>query len=147
MSTSERGAGGGSETGPRRRYPEENGPDHEYGLYSGDMTYASDEGTFAASLPTANPDDPIVRRPPADARGPRPGPDSRGAPGRIAIVQGQVYLVAVIVITQLFLCTMALHELLSGRNYLLWWLALAQLVGFLVALLVMLWPRQRVKGY
>ncbi len=100
-----------------------------------------------AQAPRANPDDPIVRRPPADARGPRPGPDSRGAPGRIAIVQGQVYLVGVILITQLFLITTALYELLSGRTELLWWIALAQLAGFLIAVVITLWPRQRVKGF
>jgi hypothetical protein len=100
-----------------------------------------------ALAPRANPDDPIVRRPPADARGPRPGPDSRGAPGRIAIVQGQVYLVGVILIAQLFLITTALYELLSGRTALLWWLALAQLAGFLIALVIAIWPRQRVRGF
>lgn len=100
-----------------------------------------------ARAPRANPDDPIVRRPPADARGPRPGPDSRGAPGRIAIVQGQVYLVGVILITQLFLITTALYEMLSGRTGLLWWIALAQLAGFLLALVISLWPRRRVRGF
>lgn len=97
--------------------------------------------------PRANPDDPIVRRPPADARGPRPGPDFRGAPGRVAIVQGQVYLVGVILIIQLFLVTTALYELLSGRTELLWWITLAQLVGFLIALVIALRPRQQVKGF
>ncbi len=97
--------------------------------------------------PRANPDDPIVRRPPADARGPRPGPDTRGAPGRIAIVQGQVYLVGVILIAQLFLITTALYELLSGRTALLWWITLAQLGGFAVTLIIALWPRQNVRGF
>lgn len=90
----------------------------------------------------ANPDDPVTQRPPADARGPRPGPDYRGAPGRVAIVQGQVYLVGAIVIAQLFLVTTALFELLSGNASLVWWIALASLIGFLLALLIALWPRR-----
>ncbi|HEU0026600.1 MAG TPA: hypothetical protein VFQ25_05740, partial [Ktedonobacterales bacterium] len=77
----------------------------------------------------------------------RPGPDARGSIGRVAIVQGQVYLVGAILIAQLFLITTALYELLSGRTQLLWWIAGAQLAGFLIALLIMLWPRQHVKGY
>ncbi len=100
-----------------------------------------------AHAPRANPDDPIVRRPPVDARGPRPGPDFRGAPGRVAIVQGQVYLVGVILIAQLFLVTTALYELLSGRTALLWWITLAQLAGFVITLVIALWPRQRVRGF
>lgn len=115
--------------------------------------WAEDESTDRqlwadmARAPRANPDDPIVRRPPADARGPRPGPDFRGATGRIAIVQGQVYLVGVILIAQLFLITTALYELLSNRTELLWWIALAQLAGFLIALVIAIWPRQRVRGF
>ncbi len=95
----------------------------------------------------ANPDDPPVQRPPRDARGVRPGPDFRGAPGRIAIVQGQVYLVGFILIAQLFLITTALFELLSGRTQLLGWIAGASLVGFLIAVLITLWPRSRVRGF
>lgn len=95
----------------------------------------------------ANPDDAVLRRPPSDARGPRPGPDFRGAPGRIAIVQGQVYLVGTIVIAQLFLITTALYELLSGRTSLLWWIAFVSLIGFLLALLIALWPRRSVKDF
>jgi hypothetical protein len=95
----------------------------------------------------ANPDDPPTQRPPHDARGPRPGPDFRGAPGRIAIVQGQVYLVGFILVAQLFLITTALFELLSGRTQLLWWIAGASLLGFLIATLIALWPSSRVKGF
>lgn len=90
----------------------------------------------------ANPDDPLTQLPPSDARGPRPGPDFRGAPGRVAIVQGQVYLVGAIVTAQLFLVTLALFELLSGHTSLVWWIALASLIGFLLALLIALWPRR-----
>ena len=118
-----------------------------YGLYPETAATTTDESAIAATQPVANPDDPIVRRPPADARGPRPGPDARGSVGRIAIVQGQVYLVGAILIAQLFLITTALYELLSGRTQLLWWIAGAQLVGFLIALLIMLWPRPHVRGY
>lgn len=95
----------------------------------------------------ANPDDPPTHLPPRDKRGVRPGPDFLGAQGRIAIVQGQVYLVGIILIAQLFLITTALFELLSGRDTLLWWIALAALVGFLLSLLIALWPRSRVKGF
>lgn len=95
----------------------------------------------------ANPDDPPTHLPPRDKRGVRPGPDFLGAQGRIAIVQGQIYLVGIILIAQLFLITTALFELLSGRDTLLWWIALAALVGFLLSLLIALWPRSRVKGF
>ena len=135
------------ETADTRRHSYDSELDAVYGLYPETASIASDESALAALHPSANPDDPIVRRPPADARGPRPGPDFRGALGRVAIVQGQVYLVGLILITQLFLITTALYELLSGRIQLLWWIAAAQLVGFLVALLITLWPRQLVKDF
>jgi len=95
----------------------------------------------------ANPDDPIVRRPRYGKNGPLPGPDDRGALGRVAVVQGQIFLVGSIVIIQLFLITTALYELLSGQTSLLWWICGASLVSFLVALLIALWPRSRVKGF
>lgn len=98
-----------------------------------------------ALLPRANPDDPPVRRPPQGRRGPRPGPNYLGIPGRAAIVQGQVFLVALIVIVQLWLITDALYELLSGRAGLLIWLTLASLLGFVLALLVTFWPRRRIE--
>ena len=96
---------------------------------------------------TANLDDPIARRPRSDQRGPHPGPDFRGSVGRVAIVQAQVYLVGAIMITQLFLITTALYELLSGKTAQLWGIAAASLVGFLIALLISLWPRRAVKGF
>ncbi|HLJ82149.1 MAG TPA: hypothetical protein VKT52_11720 [Ktedonobacterales bacterium] len=95
----------------------------------------------------ANPDDPIVRRPRYGKYGPEVGPDYRGALGRVAIVQGQIFIVGAIVVIQLFLITTALFELLSGQTNLLWWICAACFVSFLVALLVALWPRSRVKGF
>lgn len=100
-----------------------------------------------ARRPVANPDDPPTIRPPEDARGPRPGPNFRGAPGRIAVVQGQIYIVGLILVGQLFLITTELYELLSGQTTLLWWITGAQLLGFVVILVVYLWPRRRVAGY
>lgn len=98
----------------------------------------------------ANPDD----YPPHDATNAgaagtgrrRIGPDFTGTPGFVAIVQGQVYLVAAILILQLFLITIGLFELLSGRTDILWWIAAASLVAFLVTLLITLWPRRRIVG-
>lgn len=113
----------------------------------GGTSLTADEARTMLRRHVANPDDPPTTRPPRDARGPRPGPDFRGAPGRIAIVQGQVYLVGFILVAQLFLITTALFELLSGRTQLLWWIAGASLVGFLIAALISLWPRSRVKGF
>ncbi len=95
----------------------------------------------------ANPDDPVVRRPRHGPAGPMPGPNDRGSPGRTAIVQGQVYIVAVVVIAQLFLVTVSLNELLSGRTAPLWGITGISLAGFLIALLVNFWPRKIVKGY
>ncbi|GAC1404950.1 MAG: hypothetical protein NVSMB49_23930 [Ktedonobacteraceae bacterium] len=93
----------------------------------------------------ANPDDPVVRRPPMSAKGVRPGPNYLGLQGRTAIVQGQVYIVAVILITQLFLVTYALYELLSGRSSSLIWLAVVSFIGFALALLVTFWARRRIE--
>ena len=109
-----------------------------------DAWLSSSPGDQELRLPTANPDDPPVVRPPADARGPRPGPSFRGAPGRVAIVQSQIYIVGAILAAQLFLITTELYELLSGRPALLWWITGAQLAGFLIILVVYLWPRRRV---
>lgn len=95
----------------------------------------------------ANPDDPVVRRPRYGKYGPLPGPDARGSLGRVAIVQGQIFIVGAIVIIQLFLITTALYELLSGRSNLLWWICAASLVAFVIALVVALWPRSRVRGF
>ena len=93
----------------------------------------------------ANPDDPPVKPPPRGTRGPMPGPNFLGLEGRIAIVQGQVFLLAVILIAQLAIITDALYELLSGRIGLLGWLALASGIGFVLALLITLWPRRRIE--
>ncbi len=92
----------------------------------------------------ANPDDPPVVQPPRGPRGPLPGPNYRGLSGRIAIVQGQIFIVAVILIIQLWLITEALYNLLSGRASILAWLALVSFVGFILALIVYFWPRRRV---
>lgn len=94
----------------------------------------------------ANPDDPPVYRPPQGPKGPLPGPNYLGIEGRTAIVQGQVFIVAVILIAQLWLITDALYELLSGRSSNLGWLALASGLGFVLALIVSWWPRRRVEG-
>jgi len=117
------------------------------GILEGGTVLSADARRYMLRYGIANPDDPMMRPPPQDARGPRPGPDLRGAPGRIAIVQGQVYLVGVLLILQLFLITTALYELLSGQTGLLWWLALANLVIFLLTLLIALWPRRLVRGF
>ena len=92
----------------------------------------------------ANPDDPPVVRPPRGPRGPLPGPNYRGSSGRIAIVQGQIFIVAVILAAQLWLVTVALFDLLSGQASILVWLALVSFVGFIVALIVYFWPRRRI---
>ena len=94
--------------------------------------------------PVANPDDPPVRRPPRGPRGPLPGPNYLGLAGRTAIVQGQVFLVAVILIAQLWLITDALYELLSGHSSPLVWLALVSFLGFVLALIITFWPRRRI---
>ena len=94
----------------------------------------------------ANPDDPPVPRLPRNRQAPMSA-DAAGSPGRVAIVQGQVYLVGVILIAQLFLVTTALYELLSGRTGKLWGIAAVSLAGFALALLITLWPRRRVKGF
>lgn len=117
-------------------------------------TFASNAGVEAvplplrevvAATPKANPDDPPVRRPPRGPEGPEPAPYYVGLEGRIAIVQGQVFILAVIVIAQLWLVTDALYELLSGRHNLLGYLALASFLCFIVALIVSLWPRRRIE--
>jgi len=93
----------------------------------------------------ANPDDPPVKPPPRGPRGLMPGPNFLGLEGRIAIVQGQVFLLAVILIAQLAIITDALYELLSGRTGLLGWLALASGIGFALALAIVFWPRRRIE--
>jgi len=73
-----------------------------------------------------------------------PGPNYRGSSGRIAIVQGQIFIVAVILIVQLWLITVALFDLLSGQASILAWLALVSFVCFIVSLIVYFWPRRRI---
>lgn len=93
----------------------------------------------------ANPDDPPVQGPPRGPRGWMPGPNFLGLEGRIAIVQAQVFLLAVILIAQLWLITDALYELLSGRTASLGWLVLASGIGFALALMITFWPRRRIE--
>lgn len=95
----------------------------------------------------ANPDDPLVTPPPMTRAGPRPGPNYLGAPGRVAIVQGQVYIVGVMLVAQLLLITIGLFELLSGHGRILWWITAASFAFFVIALIVYLWPRRRVEGF
>ena len=95
--------------------------------------------------PLANPDDPPVRRPPRGPRGVMPGPRYLGLAGRTAIVQGQVFLVAVIVIVQLWLVTYTLYEVLSGHSQNLLWLTIASGLGFVLTLIIALWPRRRIE--
>lgn len=93
----------------------------------------------------ANPDDPPVFRPKEGPRGVLPGPNYRGLEGRTAIVQGQIYIVAIILVVQLFLVTDSLHELLSGRSGALIWLAVVSFIGFVLALIVTFWPSRRIE--
>ncbi|HEU5440196.1 MAG TPA: hypothetical protein VFU88_12980 [Ktedonobacterales bacterium] len=127
--------------------PREEHPHHGEAPLEDGTERAAAERRYMLQHRVANPGDPPVRRPPRGGAGPMPGPDFTGAPGRVAIVQGQVYLVGVILVTQLVLCTLALYELLSGRAGTLWWIAGLSLAGFLIALLVALWPRRRTVSY
>lgn len=96
---------------------------------------------------SANPDDPPVSRPSTTKRGPMPGPHYLGLAGRTAIVQGQVFLVAVLLILQLWLITDALYNLLSGNPPgTLGWLTLMSAFCFALALIITFWPRRRIKG-
>jgi hypothetical protein len=95
-----------------------------------------------AYTPRANPGDSPVPRPRADLVS---GSKYMGLQGRTAIVQGQVCIVAIILIVQLFIVTDALYELLSGRTDVLFGLALVSLIGFAIALLVTFWSRQHIK--
>jgi hypothetical protein len=94
----------------------------------------------------ANPGDPPVQRPPTTERGIMPGPHYLGLAGRTAIVQGQVFLVAVILVLQLWLITDALYDLLSGSPGMLGWLTLMSALGFILALIITFWPRRRIRG-
>ena len=59
-------------------------------------------GTQHMSHLCANPDDSQVRRASQGLHGPSLGPYSQGLPGRVAIVQGQLCLVAVVVVVQIW---------------------------------------------
>jgi hypothetical protein len=107
---------------------------------------ADDEQTLMRRQHLANPDDAPGYATPDEHASHLRGPDYTGSPGFVAIVQGQVYLVAAILFAQLFLITLGLFELLSGRTGALWWIAGASLIAFLLALLITLWPRRRVLG-
>ena len=96
--------------------------------------------------PMANPDDPLVHHLPQGPHGPRPEPYSPSLPGRGAVVEGQVFVVAFIFIAQLWLVTEALYELLSGQTHALKWIALASLIGFVIALVVWRWPQYRLEN-
>lgn len=131
------------------------GPDEDFvaSPHSGQVGY--NEAGFAGSAEVnsldrermrqgrvANPDDPPVPPPLRGRHGRVPAPDSYLL-GRMAIVQGQVYIVGVILIMQLWIITTALFELLSGRPQNLWALTIASGTGFAIALVVMLWPGRR----
>ena len=140
------GTGGGDGdpfvVSPRSEHPHEG-----EALLEGGTELLAQERRYMLIHRVANPGDPPVRRPPQGRAGPMPGPDFAGAPGRVAIVQGQVYIVGIILVAQLFLCTTALLDLLSGHPDTLWLIAGISLAGFLIALLVALWPRRRTLTY
>lgn len=115
----------------------------EGNLVIGGTVLGPERTRYMLSAHKANPDDPPVAAP----LGALPGPDYSNAPGRLALVQGQVYIVGLLVIAQLWLATTALYELLSGhRGGVIWWMAAASLGCFLIALLVWAWPRRRARG-
>jgi hypothetical protein len=108
---------------------------------------ADEEQALMRRQHLANPDDAPGYATPDEHASHLRGPDYTGSPGFVAIVQGQVYLVAAILFAQLFLITVGLFELLSGRTGgVLWWIAGVSLIAFLLALLITLWPRRRVLG-
>jgi hypothetical protein len=61
-------------------------------------------------------------------------------------MQGQLCIVAVVVVVQIWLITDALYELLSGRSERLIWLALVCGIGFILALIVACWPRRSIEN-
>lgn len=127
--------------------PRSDHPHDDEALLEGGTELLAAERRYMLIHQVANPGDPPVRRPPQGRAGPMPGPDFAGAPGRVAVVQGQVYIVGLIFVAQLVLVTIALLELLSGSPSTLWWIAGISLAGFLLALLVALWPRRRTLTY
>lgn len=140
MSEPDRGAGEDFVVAPR---PEQ--PDHDADRSSGELS-AGDPAREARRIRhVANPDDPAVPAPLGSRRARVPAPDSYFL-GRMAIVQGQVYIVGVILVVQLWLITAALFELLSGRPQSLWGLTIASGIGCIIAVVVALWPRRRARG-
>jgi hypothetical protein len=138
-------SGSASDEGVVSRAPDASGPAGE-DVVAGGTHLTPAERSRMLRRHTANPDDPPV---PPRREGPQGvvlGPEYSMAPGRMAIVQGQVYLVGVILVAQLWLITTALWELLSGRPQTIWGLTVASGIGFLIALVVALWPRRRTKG-
>lgn len=98
---------------------------------------------YMLSAHKGNPDDPALNVP----LGALPGPDYSNAPGRLALVQGQVYIAGVILVAQLWFITLALFELLSGnRGAILWWMTLASFILFLITVVVWRLPRRRAQG-
>jgi hypothetical protein len=75
-----------------------------------------------------------------------PEPYYLGLAGRTAIVQGQIFLVAIILIVQLGIITDALYELLTGHPGELGWLLFVSGLGFVLALIITFWPRRRIVG-
>ncbi|HEU0026190.1 MAG TPA: hypothetical protein VFQ25_03665, partial [Ktedonobacterales bacterium] len=71
MSGTDRDEHDRKETAGERRHTYDSDLQIAYGLYPETASITSDESAIAATRPIANPDDPIVLRPPADARGPR----------------------------------------------------------------------------
>lgn len=106
----------------------------------------SPTAVFARQSARANPDDPIVSRPPQGRNGPLPGPRQAGAPGRVAIVQAQIFIVGLMLVAQLWLVTTALFDLLSAHTDSLWVLTLLSACIFAVVLVVSLVPLRRVRG-
>ena len=64
-------------------------------------------------------------------------PYDPGHPGRVAVVQSQVVLVIILVVAQLWLVTLALDEVLSGRGSVVWLLAFASTAALGVAVMVL----------
>lgn len=92
----------------------------------------------------ANPDDPPVEKPPMKDWGLVPGPYYLGLSGRLTIVQGQIFLVFLLVALQLFLVAQTLLEVLSGQPKHLIWLTVLSILCFAISLVVGIWPNRRI---
>lgn len=123
-------------------------PESESGLGEseaviGGTRLGADRARYMLGSHKGNPDDPPVNVP----LGSQPGPDYSNAPGRLALVQGQVYIAGALLVAQLWLITTALYELLSGnRGAILWWMTAASLACFLITVVVWRLPRRRAQG-